>query len=431
MYDGIGDRDPLLAALNGEYQVDNMPRIQSTGPNLFIHFYSDMALVGAGFYARWSMSPCPFNCSNGNGDCVFDNSTNNYTCNCYPGYYGSTCEYGECAVISRPPACDSLSSACIPSDDIAVPPPRDAPHMIKMMTSSFKCNGTGSWDTVVPTSETDPSVSAPERFCSADRPDDDPALDRTAYSYAEIPRTFYKDVDVSVIMPNILSNYSRCDSNDCDPVAITQSDLLRSPEIVLHDALRDVMYHNYTRRRELLVHSLAVFGGYKFAPRPITNKYLNDILYVHVCTMVTVRVHNYQYFNNSHYQYINQSIGSDTHGASWRGGCMLNNITSCLSYSTPSGTVLSLERAWICGVDHKTSSSSPPLGRFQSSLVYYKGALYLYGGKDASRNTLSSMYRYNMTTDAWTMMATPSIRHADVCTRDVNVIVRDSVILPL
>lgn len=54
MYDGLTASDNLLASLNGLYTATNMPYIQSTGPSMLIHFYSDQASVYSGFDAVWT-----------------------------------------------------------------------------------------------------------------------------------------------------------------------------------------------------------------------------------------------------------------------------------------------------------------------------------------------------------------------------------------
>ena len=79
---------------------------------MLIYFFSDRNYVLQGFYARYNISDCPYNCS-GNGAC----SRATHTCICFSGYAGNGCEQALC-----PSSCinygscnmDTLSCDCDP-----------------------------------------------------------------------------------------------------------------------------------------------------------------------------------------------------------------------------------------------------------------------------------------------------------------------------
>ena len=53
MYDGLSEQDALIGVFCGNTSV---PRIQSSGPGLILHFFSDASITGGGFYATYGQS---------------------------------------------------------------------------------------------------------------------------------------------------------------------------------------------------------------------------------------------------------------------------------------------------------------------------------------------------------------------------------------
>ena len=62
---------------------------------MLIYFYSDRNYVLNGFYARYSVTPCPYNCTgNANGQCMPNGTT--HACSCHPGFAGPACDLVLC-----------------------------------------------------------------------------------------------------------------------------------------------------------------------------------------------------------------------------------------------------------------------------------------------------------------------------------------------
>ena len=58
---------------------------------MLIYFFSDRNYIRQGFYAKYNITPCAFNC-HGRGQC--DNVT--HTCSCQSGYAGESCQLATC-----------------------------------------------------------------------------------------------------------------------------------------------------------------------------------------------------------------------------------------------------------------------------------------------------------------------------------------------
>ena len=69
---------------------------------MLIYFFSDRNYVTKGFYAHYSVSACPHNCS-AHGLC----NANRHECRCQAGYTGSACEQALC-----PEVCESNGGRC-------------------------------------------------------------------------------------------------------------------------------------------------------------------------------------------------------------------------------------------------------------------------------------------------------------------------------
>lgn len=61
---------------------------------MLVYFFSDRNYVLQGFYARYSVTDCPLNCSS-HGEC----ETGKHVCICFAGYIGSACEIPLCAEV--------------------------------------------------------------------------------------------------------------------------------------------------------------------------------------------------------------------------------------------------------------------------------------------------------------------------------------------
>jgi len=59
---------------------------------MLVYFFSDRNYVRSGFYAHYTLSPCPHNCSS-HGDCLSDT----HRCRCFAGYVGRACEHAVCS----------------------------------------------------------------------------------------------------------------------------------------------------------------------------------------------------------------------------------------------------------------------------------------------------------------------------------------------
>eukprot|EP01139_Manchomonas_bermudensis_P007374 Amastigsp_a180648_9.p1 type:complete len:469 gc:universal Amastigsp_a180648_9:124-1530(+) len=85
IYDGDSNASPLLAALSGRLQPQLPIVLASSTSALYLVFISDPYVVDDGFYATYSSSMCPSNCSS-HGVCLA-----NATCLCDDGYTGAGC----------------------------------------------------------------------------------------------------------------------------------------------------------------------------------------------------------------------------------------------------------------------------------------------------------------------------------------------------
>jgi len=80
---------------------------------MLVYFFSDRNYVRSGFYAHYTVSPCPHNCS-ANGDCI----ANTHQCRCFAGYVGRACEHAVCSL-----ACGHHGGHCSETDFTCECPP--------------------------------------------------------------------------------------------------------------------------------------------------------------------------------------------------------------------------------------------------------------------------------------------------------------------
>lgn len=91
IYDGPGTTSPLLANLCGNYWLNNLPLLYSSGSQLTVVFTKSADSPSAlGFTASWStVSPCNICLYSGKGTCKAG------TCVCNSKYTGSVCQKGN------------------------------------------------------------------------------------------------------------------------------------------------------------------------------------------------------------------------------------------------------------------------------------------------------------------------------------------------
>ncbi|XP_004365629.1 hypothetical protein CAOG_00758 [Capsaspora owczarzaki ATCC 30864] len=87
VYDGVNSTSPKLGALNGQIAV--APLVARSG-HMLVVLISDINYVTAGFTARYSINPCPANCSD-RGICQA-----NGHCACNPGFADQGCQTELC-----------------------------------------------------------------------------------------------------------------------------------------------------------------------------------------------------------------------------------------------------------------------------------------------------------------------------------------------
>ena len=78
---------------------------------MLVYFFSDRNYVRSGFYAHFTLSRCPHNCS-GHGDCVVAAGQ----CRCTAGYVGRACERAVCphaACLRHGGHCDGDVGRCV------------------------------------------------------------------------------------------------------------------------------------------------------------------------------------------------------------------------------------------------------------------------------------------------------------------------------
>ncbi|XP_054760930.2 multiple epidermal growth factor-like domains protein 8 [Lytechinus pictus] len=86
VYDGNSHQSPMIAALSG----DSIPStLMAESGQMLIYMYSDRNYNLLGFDATYTIEDCPHGCS-GHGTCV------DYSCVCYSGYHGDSCERLNC-----------------------------------------------------------------------------------------------------------------------------------------------------------------------------------------------------------------------------------------------------------------------------------------------------------------------------------------------
>ena len=75
---------------------------------MLIYFFSDRNYVRQGFYARYLITNCPYNCSD-NGECL----SSTHTCQCDPGFTGEGCELATCPnMCNENGICDPIPNEC-------------------------------------------------------------------------------------------------------------------------------------------------------------------------------------------------------------------------------------------------------------------------------------------------------------------------------
>jgi len=80
---------------------------------MLVYFFSDRNYVRAGFYAHYTITACPLNCS-AHGECLY----HVHRCRCYPGYTGPACDQPLCS-----PSCIQHGGQCSMEDFSCVCPP--------------------------------------------------------------------------------------------------------------------------------------------------------------------------------------------------------------------------------------------------------------------------------------------------------------------
>ena len=112
---------------------------------MLVYFFSDRNYVRSGFYAHYTVSPCPHNCS-GHGQCL----SVTRQCRCFAGYVGRACEHALCAA-----ACDRHGGRCSDRDFTCECPAGRRGFDCGLAVDEFDVGMVGVWSEVTaPGSET-------------------------------------------------------------------------------------------------------------------------------------------------------------------------------------------------------------------------------------------------------------------------------------
>jgi len=106
---------------------------------MLIYFFSDRNYVRSGFYAHYSVSACPHNCS-GHGECLSDV----HQCRCFAGYTGSACEQPLCS-----DACDRHGGRCSDQSFTCECPPGRRGYDCGLSLDQSDVSNAGTWSQVV------------------------------------------------------------------------------------------------------------------------------------------------------------------------------------------------------------------------------------------------------------------------------------------